>query len=106
MFSNLGCEIAKSRDSLAMRYELSRFVNHFGAKPKAIAAAWCLLHKDSKLRNGFKRKHLLMAMCYLKRNISENLAHSLFDVDEKTYREWRNCVVEKLLKSSVVSVTL
>ena len=105
-FFRLGNEITKTHECMAKRTKLCRFVNMFGAKPKALAVAWHLLQKESYLRNGLKRKHLLMAMCYLKRNISESEAHALFEVDEKTYRGWRNYVVEKLARLRVVSALI
>ena len=102
-FLVLGNEYTKSTKSSSV-IKLRRFINHFGVNPKLIATIWSLIRELKMLRTGCKRKYILMTFCFIKCNISENKAHSMFDVDEKTFREWKYHLMEVMSRMKVVSI--
>lgn len=102
-FLQLGNIYTKCGPKICAFSKIKRFIDHFGFHPRVCGAVWELLQKDSRLRNGCKMKHLLMVFYYIKNNNTESQARSRFDIDEDTYRSWKEYLFRFMSDLKVVS---
>ena len=102
-FVELGNVCTATDSNLSKITQHRRFISHFGFHPRVVGAAWELLQREKRLRNGCKTKYLLMAFHYVKNKCTESQAHSRFKIHEDTHREWKDYLLRFIKSLKLVS---
>ena len=100
IFYQLGLNITSNSPFLSCLTLERRFRSAFGTTPLMCSRIWSLL---TSLPCGAKPVHLLWALLFLKCYSSECIAIALTGVDNKTYRKWSWCFIEKIGDLEIVS---
>lgn len=100
-FLKIGNQITKTKCGQKMTIKERRFKSHFGIRPNVCEIVWTQIIERAPV--GFKPKHLLWGLNFLKQYSDEHNRHSLFKADEKTIREWSWKTVRLLSDLDVVS---
>lgn len=99
-FSTAGGRILR-RSYRSSRTWMRNFVSHFGVDVQTCVVLWNRVISIEPFN--FEKRHLLFALLMLKSYVTESIAASLCDVDEKTYRHYAWCLIEKLSLLDIVS---
>jgi len=94
-FLSLGNVVTKST-GVCLATQLERFVAHFGVNPSICKLLWVLLKETPNFDSHAQKNHLLWALHWLKTNCNEANMHSMFGMDEKTFRKWKYYFVKKI----------
>jgi len=90
--------------ALRVRMRNTRFRAGLGVSPYVCSWYWNQLEKEDLLPPGFKPKHFIWTLLFLKLYCSESVHATLCGCDEKTFRKWTWLGVTVLGHLEVVSV--
>jgi len=104
-FERLADEVFLRRSpALRVRMKNTRFRAGLGVSPYVCSWYWNQLEKEDLLPPGFKPKHFIWTLLFLKLYCSESVHATLCGCDEKTFRKWTWLGVKALGHLEVVSV--